>query len=88
MLFFNQHNTVNVTRLVNVEANKIYLIAMDGNNEERMDIHVRHVLQYSNISSVIEVNAPIGGGHAYTLKERVAPTDDTSVPGLSSRIAY
>ena len=34
--FLNPHNTVNLTGLVNVEANKISLIDIDENNEERI----------------------------------------------------
>ena len=86
--FLNPHNTVNLTGLVNVEANKISLIDIDDNNEERIRNILDIFLQYSNISSVIDVNVPIGGGHSYTLKEWVAPIDDTRVPGLASLIAY
>ena len=86
--FLNPHNTVNLTGLVNVDANKISLINLDDNNEEIIRSILDIFLQYSNISSVIDVNVPIGGGHSYTLKEWVAPIDDTRVPGLASLSDY
>ena len=62
--FLNPHNTVNLTGLVNVEANKIYLVDIDDNNEEIIMNILDILLQYSNISSVIDVNVPIGGCHS------------------------
>lgn len=87
-VFLNPYNTVNLTGLVHVAANHISLIDIDDNSEDRLRNMLDMCLQYSNLSSVIDVNVPTGGGHSYTLKEWVAPIDDTRVHGLSSLIVY
>lgn len=82
-IYFIPHNIVNLTGLERVEANNIYIIDNDDNNEEIIRNILDIFLQYSNISSVTVVKVPTGDGQMYTLKEWVAPNYDTIAHGLS-----
>lgn len=78
----NPHNNDHLTGFVNVGGDRKALIDIDDNNEDIIRHSLDICLQYSNIASVIQVNVPTGGGHSYTMKEWVAPTDGTIVPGV------
>ena len=69
------HIIVNLTGLANVEADIISLIAIDGKNEDRERTSLDICSRYSDISSVVVVNVPIGCGHSCTLKSWDVPFD-------------
>ena len=82
----NSRNQVNLTNTFNITANSIELIISD--QEEQIVNILDLFLSYSNISAVVDVQIPIGGGIFYTLKEWVGDITDTKVPGLQSLIEY
>ena len=81
--FLNPYNTVNLSGLIDITANVIKLISIDENDEQITNI-LDLFVQFNNISTVIDVQIPIGGGLTYTLKQ----LSDQRVPGLASLIDY
>ena len=86
--FLNPHKTVNLTKLIDLTANLIKLISVDENDDEQITNIFDLFVQFNNISTVIDVQVPIGGGLTYTLKQWVSPISDERVPGLASLIDY
>ena len=86
--WLNPYNTVNLTGLIDVTANVIKLISIDNNNDEQIQNILDLFVQFNNISTVIDVVYPLGGGLTYTVKEWIDPINDTRVPGLQSLISY
>ena len=86
--FLNRYNTVNITGLIDITANIIKLISINENDEEQIANILDLFVQFNNISTVIDVQIPIGGGLTYTLKQWVSPISDERVPGLASLIDY
>ena len=72
--------------MIDITANVIRLIHIDTKNEEQITNVLDVSVQFNNISTVIDVQVPIGGGLTYTLKQWVSPISDTHVPGLASLI--
>ena len=85
--FLNPYNTVNLTGLIDIIANVIKLITIDENNEEQITNIFDLFVPFNNISTIIDVNYPLGGGLTYTVKEWIPPISDTRVPGLQSVIS-
>ena len=86
--FLNPHHTVNLTGLIDITAIVLKLIAIDENDDEQITKILDLFVQFNNISTVIDVQVPIGGGLTYTLKQWVSPISDQPVPGLASLIGY
>ena len=86
--FLNPYNTVNLTGLIDITANVIKLISIDENYDEQITNILDLFVQFNNISTVIDVTYPLGGGLTYTVKEWIQPISDTRVPGLQSLISY
>ena len=86
--FLNPYNTVILTGLIDITANVMKLISIDANDDEQLTNILDLFVQFNNISTVIDVQVPIGGGLTYTLKQWVSPISDQQVPGLASRIDY
>ena len=63
-------------------------ISLDENSEEQITNILDLFIQFNNISTVIDVEVPIGGGLTYTLKQWVLPISDERIPGLASLIDY
>ena len=87
--FLNPHNSVSLTGLIDIAANSISLIQL---NEDLGEEEIKNIegifLTYKNISTVVDVTVPIGGGLSYTVKQWVEPVTDNRVPGLSSLLDY
>ena len=64
------------------------LISFDAPDDAHIIIRLDLVVQFNHISTVIDVQVPIGGGLTYTLKQWVSPISDKRVPGLASLIDY
>ncbi len=86
--WMNTRNTVSLTNIIDIAANSIKLIDVDENGDQTLTNIIDLFLSYSAISTVIDVNIPIGGGLFYTVKQWVGDVDDKHVPGLQSLIAY
>ena len=86
--WINPLNKVSLTGLVDITANSISLIGYNEDGEEGITHLLDLFVMYKNISSVEDVQVPIGGGQYYTIKAWVGTTDDLHVPGLESLIEY
>ena len=86
--WLNPYNTVNLTGLIDITANVVKLISIANNNEEQIQNILDLFIQFNNISTVINVVYPLGGGLTYTEKEWISPINDTRAPGLSSLIDF
>ena len=87
--FLNPHNSVSLTGLIDISANSISLIQLNDDLGEEEIKNIEDIfLKYKNISTVVDVTVPIGGGLSYTVKQWVEPVTDNRVPGLSSLLDY
>ena len=86
--WINPLNRVSLTGLIDITANSISLIGYDEDGEEGITHLLDLFLMYKNISSVEDVQVPIGGGQYYTIKAWMGTIDDLHVPGLESLIEY
>ena len=74
--------------MIDITADSIRLITINDDGEEEIKNVLDLFLLYSHISTVTDVNIPIGGGLYYTLKEWVGTISDDKIPGLASLIEY
>ena len=86
--WLNPYNNISCNNLIDITADSIRLITINDNGEEEIKNVLDLFLLYSNISTVIDVNIPIGGGLYYTMKEWVGTISDDKIPGLASLIEY
>ena len=87
--FLNPNNSVSLTGIVNITADKISLIQVnDFLGQEEIKNIEDIFLQYKNISTVEDITVPIGGGLSYTIKQWIEPVTDEQVAGLSSLLDY
>ena len=87
--WLNPLNKVSLTNLIDITADTIRLITILWKWWRRnMNYILDWFLMYSNTSSVIDVEYPLGGGLSYTVKEWQGVIDDPKVAGLQSLIDY
>ena len=87
--FLNPNNSVSLTGIVNITADKISLIQVNDDLGVEEIKNIENIfLQYQNISTVEDITVQIGGGLSYTVKQWIDPVTDERVPGLSSLLDY
>ena len=86
--WLNPYNSISCNNLIDITADSIRLITINDDGEEEIKNVLDLFLLYSHISTVTDVNIPIGGGLYYTLKEWVGTISDDKIPGLASLIEY
>ena len=86
--WLNPYNSISCNNLIDITADSIRLITINDDGEEEIKNVLDLFLLYSHISTVTDVNIPIGGGLYYTLKEWVGTISDNKIPGLASLIEY
>ena len=86
--WINPLNKVSLTGSIDITADSIRLIIINENEQEEIINVLNLFLMYDNISSVEDVQVPLGGGQYYTIKAWVGTIDDLHIPGLESLIEY